>query len=225
MAVLLGVDEEQARELLSRAPVVIREPASKVEAEKLHQAISAMRGLVLVETLDGQPMDDDAPGPPGLAALAPEYASPSDDSLERDSSGSTLWIAILGVGMGMFALFMLFWIASAFQEARVERQAEARSKSRQARAGKPVQPEVDVDELRRRVQDLRLRIEQERTELRRAQEMLDDLYKRRVVDDESLRRERVKIMDQRTAFANLNRKFRRLVRELANAENRRDRRK
>jgi hypothetical protein len=127
--------------------------------------------------------------------------------------------------MGVFALFMLFWIASAFQEARVERQAEARAKSRQARAGTPVQPEVDVDELRRRVQDLRLQIEQERTELRRAQEMLDDLYKRRVVDDESLRRERVKIMDQKTAFANLNRKFRRLVRELANAEDRRDRRK
>jgi len=101
LAALLKIDRGAAEELLGKAPVVIKEDLSQDEAEKLREIITIIRGLCLVEPMDGGSSEALIAAFP-LRLPKPEKKGILDQPVQR--------LAWLGIG----ALFLIVLVIGAF---------------------------------------------------------------------------------------------------------------
>lgn len=101
LAALLKIDPGTAEALVGRVPVVIKEDLSEDEAEKLREIIAIIRGLCLVEPMDGSSSE---------ALIAAFPARPPKPEKKGILDQPVQRLAWLGIG----ALFLIVLVIGAF---------------------------------------------------------------------------------------------------------------
>jgi hypothetical protein len=107
LAGVLGISVDEAEELLSRVPVVVKQGMNKREAVELHALLQSIAAWSILETPENLSIPEQRPEKPIYRAIVEDFGE--QESLSQDIEGHPrVWLGIL---LGLIVFFGLFTLA------------------------------------------------------------------------------------------------------------------
>lgn len=182
LAVILGIDLEEARSLLLESPAVIKEGVEREKAEEFCKLLEPIRALCIVEPLDGV-AGESAPLP-GIASALLSERSKADDVEKKATLRSWTWTTALVVTIGAFLLFVVIGLISSFWGLYSHNRPPAKSfqgivGSTESQADPQASGAglVSFEDLQSQIDEVEARIESQRFRLAEAEKDRDRLHR------------------------------------------------